>query len=148
MESNCTDFSIPIRVYIEDTDAGGIVFYVNYLKFMERARTELMRHLGFQHYALAEEQYQFVVHSANVRYRSPARIDDELLSTAKIIKLANTYILFSQQVILANDGKVLCEGEIKVACVDSVTFKPRAMDQELKTVFKRAYDSEYLSPSK
>ena len=74
------EFTLPVRVYIEDTDAGGIVYYVNYLKFMERARTEFMRTLGYQHYVLADENFQFVVHSANVQYRQPARIDDALVA--------------------------------------------------------------------
>lgn len=68
----------PVRVYIEDTDAGGIVYYVNYLKFMERARTELLRSWGYGKAALFDEQLMFVVHSVNARYHKPARLDDEL----------------------------------------------------------------------
>ena len=136
------EFSIPIRVYIEDTDAGGIVYYVNYLKFMERARTELLRYLGFQHVTLAEESYQFVVHSANVKYSSPARVDDALISTVKVAKLGKTYILFSQQVKNSENDRVLCEADIKVACVDSIKLKPRAMSEEMRSAFLRILDSE------
>lgn len=137
MDTGEGEFSIPIRVYIEDTDAGGIVYYVNYLKFMERVRTELLRHLGFQHYSLADEDYQFVVHSANVKYSRPARVDDALISTAKVAKLGKTYILFSQQVKKAEDDRVLCEAEIKVACVDTVKLKPRAMNNDMRAAFQR-----------
>lgn len=135
MDTGGGEFSIPIRVYIEDTDAGGIVYYVNYLKFMERVRTELLRHLGFQHHTLANEGYQFVVHSANVKYSRPSRVDDALLSTAKVIKLGKTFILFNQQIKKSGDDKVLCQAEIKVACVDTVNLKPRAMSEHIRVAF-------------
>ena len=85
--SQASEFVLPVRVYIEDTDAGGIVYYVNYLKFMERARTEYLRSLGYQHYALAEENFQFVVHSAQINYRKPGRIDDDLRVSARLVAL-------------------------------------------------------------
>ena len=80
-----TEFSLPIRVYIEDTDAAGIVYYVNYLKFMERARTEYLRHIGFGHYLLTED-YLFVVRKVQIDYKQPAKMDDLLQVTARIIK--------------------------------------------------------------
>ena len=79
------DFRLPIRVYVEDTDAGGIVFYANYLKFMERARTELMRSLGFDKPALFDG-LQFVVHEVALKYHSPAILDDEIIVTAVLSK--------------------------------------------------------------
>ena len=78
-------FAHRCRVYYEDTDAGGIVYYVNYLKFMERARTERLRELGFAQSQLAGEDLLFVVHSSEARYHAPARLDDELLVSAEVI---------------------------------------------------------------
>src|SRR5690606_7324226 len=80
-----SEFCWPLRVYIEDTDAGGIVFYVNYLKYMERARTEMLRSVGFDKDFIFSEALMFVVHSVEVRYRAPARLDDQLIATAHIL---------------------------------------------------------------
>jgi tol-pal system-associated acyl-CoA thioesterase len=119
------EFALPVRVYIEDTDAGGIVYYVNYLKFMERARTEWLRSLGFAHYSLQDEDYQFVVHRAEVDYRRPARIDDELVVTAAVEKAGRASLYFRQCV--RRGGEVLAEGLIKVACVSRSRLAPRGM---------------------
>jgi 4-hydroxybenzoyl-CoA thioesterase len=81
-------FAHRCRVYYEDTDAGGIVYYVNYLKFMERARTERLRELGFAQSQLAGEDLLFVVHSSEARYHAPARLDDELLVSAGMIRIS------------------------------------------------------------
>jgi 4-hydroxybenzoyl-CoA thioesterase len=120
-----TEFNIPIRVYIEDTDAGGIVYYVNYLKFMERSRTEFFRSLGYHKAAILGDGLMFVVHSAQIDYRLSARLDDQLTVTSVLTKMARTYIEFKQQVI--RDQTVLCGGQIRMVCVDSVTIKPHAM---------------------
>lgn len=109
------EFSLPQRVYIEDTDAGGIVYYVNYLKFMERARTELLRTLGFDKPAILDEGLLLVVHSAQIDYKSPAYLDDALDITATIERLGKTYVLFRQRVLRAGD--CLAEASVKVACV-------------------------------
>ncbi|MBM7334101.1 MAG: tol-pal system-associated acyl-CoA thioesterase [Alcanivorax sp.] len=132
--SRTSDFALPVRVYIEDTDAGGIVYYVNYLKFMERARTEYLRSLGYQHYGLAEENYQFVVHSCQVRYRKPGRIDDDLRVSARLTHLGRATLMFAQQV--TRDGELLCEAEIKVACVSADGIKPTALPAPLYATFK------------
>jgi 4-hydroxybenzoyl-CoA thioesterase len=96
-------FAHRCRVYYEDTDAGGIVYYVNYLKFMERARTERLRHLGFAQSQLAGDNLLFVVHSSEARYHAPARLDDELLVTAQVIELNRASLRFKQQVRRATD---------------------------------------------
>jgi 4-hydroxybenzoyl-CoA thioesterase len=119
------DFSIPVRVYIEDTDAGGIVYYVNYLKFMERSRTEFFRALGYHKPAILDEGLLLVVHSAQIDYHRSARLDDELCVTTGIIKLARTYVEFKQQVL--RNQELLCTGVIRVACVDATIMKPRAI---------------------
>jgi 4-hydroxybenzoyl-CoA thioesterase len=119
------EFSIPVRVYIEDTDAGGIVYYVNYLKFMERCRTEFLRTLGYHKPAILDDGLLLVVHSAQIDYHRSARLDDELQVTTGIIKLARTYIEFKQRVFRKQE--LLCSGVIRVACVDASVMKPRAI---------------------
>ena len=132
-------FAINLRIYIEDTDAGEIVYYVNYLKFMERARTEFMRALGYGKTAIFSDDKMFVVHSANVKYLGAARLDDELLVTARPIKVARSNIVFEQSVF--RGGELLCRGEIRIACVERVSNRPCAMPDEMysqiKTVFEK-----------
>lgn len=123
-----TTFTLPIRVYIEDTDAAGIVYYVNYLKFMERARTEFLRHIGFGHYLLTED-YVFVVRKADIRYKQPAKMDDMLMVSAEIIKRGKASMVFKQQ--LLRDQQVLSEATIEIACVDKHQLKPCALPQRL-----------------
>ncbi len=120
---------MPIRVYIEDTDAGGIVYYVNYLKFMERSRTELLRTLGYDKPAILGDGLLLVVHAAQIEYRRAARLDDQLHVTAGITKLARTYVEFKQQVLRGEE--LLCVGSIRVACVKSSTMKPHAIPPDM-----------------
>jgi tol-pal system-associated acyl-CoA thioesterase len=119
------EFSLPLRVYIEDTDAGGIVYYVNYLKFMERARTEFMRSLGFGKNFIFNEDLMFVVQDVNVRYLQSARLDDQLLATAEVGDLGGAFILMRQTVTRGSD--VLARGDIKIVCVHKHTLKPARM---------------------
>lgn len=124
-----SEFSCPVRVYIEDTDAGGIVYYVNYLKFMERARTEFMRNFGYGKQFMFEENLMFVVHSVDVTYHLPARLDDELTATARIAESGAAQLLFEQRILRGAD--VLCGGEVRVACVDKQTLRPRRIPKNL-----------------
>ncbi|MEZ5569533.1 MAG: tol-pal system-associated acyl-CoA thioesterase [Halioglobus sp.] len=117
------EFSLPLRVYIEDTDAGGIVYYVNYLKFMERARTEFMRSLGYGKHYIFTKELMFVVSDARIHYRSPARLDDEILATAALTRLRGASMLFHQRVL--RDGATLAEADITVACVASNSLRPQ-----------------------
>jgi len=128
-------FAHRCRVYYEDTDAGGIVYYVNYLKFMERARTERLRELGFAQSALAQENLLFVVHSSEARYHKPARLDDELLVSAEVIELNRVSLRFKQQIRRASDETLLCEGQFLVACVRADSLKPRAIPETLRAAF-------------
>ncbi len=137
-----TEFSCPIRVYIEDTDAGGIVYYVNYLKFMERARTEFFRSLGFPKPAVLEEGLILVVASANVKYKKSARLDEALLVTAKPCKLARTYIVFEQTII--RDNHVITEGEVKVACVEKATMRPRPIPERMVSSLRSAISNKSI----
>ena len=120
-------FVFPIRIYWEDTDAGGIVFYANYLKFFERARTEWLRSLGIQQHALKEESGgMFVVSETQIKYFSPARLDDLLEVTARTAEAGRASLVLAQQAWLTVDGerKLLAEGTIRIGWVDSQTMKP------------------------
>ena len=128
-------FAHRCRVYYEDTDAGGVVYYVNYIKFMERARTERLRELGFAQSTLAGEGLLFVVHSSEARYHAPARLDDELLVSAELTELNRASLRFRQQVRRGADDALLCEGQFLVACVSADNLKPRAMPQTLRSAF-------------
>lgn len=124
------EFSLPIRVYIEDTDAGGIVYYVNYLKYLERARTEFMRSLGVDKAALPEADRMFVVSRVNVHYRTPARLDDELVATLVLEQLGAATIEFAQSV--RRGSEVLMEGTVEIASVACSSGKPRRLSNELR----------------
>lgn len=128
-------FAHRCRVYYEDTDAGGVVYYVNYLKFMERARTERLRELGFVQSTLAQENLLFVVHSSEARYHVPARLDDELEVSAQVVELNRASLRFKQQVRRVADAVLLCEGQFLVACVRADSFKPRAIPEALRAAF-------------
>jgi len=124
-----TEFRLPIRVYIEDTDAQGIVYYVNYLKFMERARSEWLRSYGFDRPAFGNEGQIFVVHSLTTNYRKPAKLDDEIVATAKATAYGKAYFVVEQKVYRGDE--LLCEGSIKVACVNQASGRPTAMPKEM-----------------
>jgi tol-pal system-associated acyl-CoA thioesterase len=132
-----SEFSFPIRVYIEDTDAGGIVYYVNYLKFMERARTEFLRDVGFEHYLNSDEDFMFVVRGAEVRYFQSARMNDALTVTAQIKTLGRASLVFHQEVRRLDN--VLTCASIDIACVKRSDTKPRALPERLVTLLKSRY---------
>ena len=116
-------FTWPIRVYWEDTDAGGIVFYANYLKFFERARTEWLRALGVNQGALKEGSGgMFVVGETSVRYLAPARLDDELIVTAQLEAAGRASLIIAQQA--RRGDMLLCEGTIRIGWVDAATLRP------------------------
>jgi acyl-CoA thioester hydrolase len=122
-ESAASPFRHAVRVYWEDTDAGGVVFYANYLKYFERARTEWLRHLGFGQQALREETgVIFIVTDTQLRFLAPARLDDLLHITVDLRNQGRATLEFAQQ---AWRGSVLlAEGDIRIGCVDQGTFKP------------------------
>ena len=113
-----------MRVYWEDTDAGGVVFYANYLKFFERARTEWLRSLGFSQQRLKEDEgVMFVVSHTAVNYLRPARLDDELEVTVSLQFAGRASMAIAQQAWC--NGILLAEGQIRIGCVDAGTFRPR-----------------------
>ena len=125
-----TIFHWPVRVYYEDTDAGGVVFYANYLKFFERARTEMLRNMGFeQDQLIVEQKLIFVVRSVQVDYLSPARFNESLDVSAEITLAKKVSLNFEQ--VITRDGVVLCKGKVRIACLDSDTLRPKIIPDYL-----------------
>ena len=140
------------RVYWEDTDGGGIVYYANYLRFLERARTEWLRSLGYSQRALAEEPgIVFAVVSLNIEYRKPAKLDDELLITCEPKVEGAATIVFAQQIYRSAGGtqvmdhgpaSLLVEASARVACLDARTLRPRRLPDFLATARSGANNKE------
>lgn len=117
-------FSWPIRVYYEDTDAGGVVFYANYLKFFERARTELLRSYGFEQDRLMEQdKIIFVVRSVSLEYLKPARFNDQIEVSAKVIENKKISLTFEQ--LITRQQQLLCTAKVRIACLDAQSMKPK-----------------------
>ena len=130
-------FLWPVRVYYEDTDGGGVVYYANYLKFLERARTEWLRAMGFEQSELARhEQVLFVVRSVTIEYLKPSLFDDRLHISVEVVKVGAGQIEFSQRVL--RDHEVLVTASIRVACVDAGSFRPVRMPKPLATKIRMA----------
>ena len=126
-------FTWPVRVYYEDTDSGGVVYYANYLKFFERARTEWLRNFGLNQDKLAQEEgLIFVVRRAELEFERPARLDDLLELTVEPLKLARVYVRLAQEA--RRGAEVLARAEIQVACLNRHNFKPAAIPQFLRDV--------------
>lgn len=130
-------FRFDLRVYYEDTDAGGVVYYANYLKFFERARTEWLRRLGVNQsdYAV-QEQRQFVVKKVEIQYRKPAILDDLLTLYSTITRVGRASLVFHQ--IAQRGDLVLCEGTVEVCCIDARTLRPVPLTPELRTLLEKA----------
>lgn len=136
-------FEFPIRIYWEDTDAGGIVFYANYLKFFERARTEWLRWLGIEQRDLREASGgMFVVSETAIKYHRPARLDDELLVTATLQEMGRASLTIAQQALSKSERRpddratVLCEGVIRIGWVEATTLKPARIPSTILEVLK------------
>lgn len=133
--TSADEFLLRVRVYYEDTDAAGIVFYANYLKFFERARTEWLRSLGFNQSELVGQQGRvFVVHSLDMNYRKPARLDDLLTIRSRITRLGRASIHFAQRA--ERDGELLAEGSIQVCCVDTTHLRPAELPASVHNTLK------------
>jgi len=133
-------FEFHVRVYYEDTDTGGIVFYANYLKFFERARTEWLRHGSVDVPGISQQQVgathglMFVVRSTSVDYKRPARLDDAIRIVSKVERLGRVGIDFHQEAFLA-DGTLLAVGRIKVGCVSRDVLKPAPIPDAVRLIF-------------
>lgn len=141
-------YSFPLRVYWEDTDAGGIVFYANYMKFMERARTEWLRSLGIAQGRLREETGGiFVVSETQLKYHRPARLDDELLVTAELREIGAASLTIGQRVLAKPEQRpageppstalLLCEGTIRIGWVDAATLRPSRIPRQVSGTLGR-----------
>ncbi len=132
------NFKWPLRVYYEDTDSGGVVYYANYLKFMERARTEFLRSLGFEQDQLIEQKnIIFAVRSLQLDYLSPARFNDKLIITAQLIELKKASMLFKQTIYREQQAeKILCQGEVRIACINAASFRPAAIPESIVQLAK------------
>lgn len=131
------DFEIALRIYWEDTDAGGVVFYANYLKFFERARTEWLRALGHgQEQLRLQESAMFVVSDTTLRYRRPARLDDLLRVTVHLAEVRRASITLAQQAWRGTE--LLTEGTIRIVCVDAGTFQPRSIPNAITAALPRS----------
>jgi acyl-CoA thioester hydrolase len=122
--------TIPVRVYYEDTDASGVVYHANYLRYFERARTEWLRRLGFDQEGLrAEQGVAFTLANISVRFVRPARLDDELIVSARVSAHGRASIEFEQDIRFARDNTVLTTAQARCGCVDMSTFRPRAVPE-------------------
>ncbi|MEW6445485.1 MAG: tol-pal system-associated acyl-CoA thioesterase [Pseudomonadota bacterium] len=127
-----SEFFWPVRIYYEDTDAGGVVFYANYLKFFERARTEMLRKHGIIQQELLENTgLVFVVRRVHVEYRQSARLDDLLEISARPRLQGRARLLFEQEAIRAHDRQLLCRAEAEVVCVTADGFRPQPLPREI-----------------
>ena len=128
-------FSFPIRIYYEDTDAGGIVYYANYLKYAERARTEFLRNLGInQQEMLKNQECGFVVRNCNINYKSPARLDDALNITCKVTELKGASLKMEQK--LYREDTVICEIEITLVFLSLATMRPSKIPTEIGSLLQ------------
>jgi len=134
--SNSSEFIWPIRVYYEDTDSGGVVYHANYLNFMERARTEWLRALGFEQTELKTGLgIIFVVHSMTIAFKSPAYFNDMLEIKSRRIKIGHGSMEFLQSV--TRNKHVLLEATVKLACVDASNFKPKGIPTVIKEAMNK-----------
>jgi acyl-CoA thioester hydrolase len=130
-----TIFHWPVRVYYEDTDAGGVVFYANYLKFFERARTEMLRDMGFQQDQLiAEQNMIFVVRSVQIDYLKPAHFNDFLDISAEVTLAKKVSLNFEQ--VVARGDDILCKAKIRIACLDAKSMRPKTIPETLMQQLK------------
>lgn len=139
-EPSPSPFALPVRVYIEDTDAGGIVFHAKYLHYMERARTEWVRDRGVGLRAGLTENVSYVVQRLSIHYAVPAKLDDQLRVTADLVRGGRVWMEFNQRVERESDGAVLADAVVKVACVSLDTGRPRALPEAMKALMPAAWN--------
>ncbi len=129
-------FEWPVRVYYEDTDCARVVYYANYLKFLERARTEWLRSLGWnQDQMLKELHLIFVVAGVDIKYRRPARLDDELIVKCHVLNIGRASMVFEQEIWRKNE--LLISAQVKCGCLDSDTYRPKLMPETLAEKFQQ-----------
>lgn len=125
-------FTWPIRVYYEDTDAGGVVYHASYLRFFERARTEWLRALGIEQRQWASQhQLLFAVTEMSVKFRRPAKLDDALIASCALIERRGASLKFEQRLLRAADQLLLVEASVRAACLDAVKLRPVAIPKNI-----------------
>jgi len=132
-----SEFSWPVRIYYEDTDAGGIVYNANYLKFLERARTEWLRQLGIEQDQLLQHNVAFVVRHIDIEFRNAARFNQLLAVSCRVAQLKRASMVFSQ-VIADESGRVIVTANVTIACVNLAAMKPIAIPEDVSGVIARA----------
>ncbi len=133
---NSQQFSWPIRVYYEDTDSGGVVYHSNYLNFMERARTEWLRQLGFEQTYLKDTlNIIFVVHSMQIAFKKSAKFNDMLTVISELHKVGHSSFEFLQKITV--NQQALVEAQVKLACVNALTFKPVGIPEQIKLTMEQ-----------
>ena len=132
-----SEFSWPVRIYFEDTDAGGIVYNANYLKFLERARTEWLRQLGIEQDQLLQHNVAFVVRHIDIEFRNAARFNQLLAVSCRVAQLKRASMVFSQ-VIADETGRVIVTANVTIACVNLAAMKPIAIPEDVSGVIARA----------
>jgi acyl-CoA thioester hydrolase len=130
VQNTASAFYWPVTIYYEDTDAGGVVYHSNYLKFFERARTEMLRAVGVSQQTLLQQNIGFVVRRVDIDFLQAARLDDMLTVKTVISALKKASLLFCQELVNP-EGKVLCKAIVKVACIDNKNMRPKAMPQSI-----------------
>lgn len=130
-------FELPIRVYIEDTDAGGIVFHAKYLHYMERARTEYVRDRGIALRAGLADNISYVVQRLSIHYAAAARLDDQLSVSAELVNCGKVWMEFDQKVTRVEDGALLAEALVKVACIALDTGRPRRLPDSIRSLVRQ-----------
>ncbi|WED22771.1 tol-pal system-associated acyl-CoA thioesterase [Vibrio sp. JC009] len=125
-EVTTSPFEWPVTVYYEDTDAGGVVYHSNYLKFFERARTELLRSVGVSQNQLLEQSVGFVVRHMDIDFLQGAKLDEQLTVLTKVEECKKASLVFCQEIVNI-DGKILCKAMVKIACVNIEKMKPQAI---------------------
>ena len=121
-----------IRVYLEDTDAGGIVYHASYLRFLERVRTEWLRATGLDQTRTFADDLSFVVHSMNLRFLRPARLDDVLVVSCHVHLVRAASLIASQRVVVEATGETCCTAEVTVACISLATHRARRLPVEIR----------------
>ena len=126
-------FCFPVRIFYEDTDAGGVVYHASYLRFLDRARTEWLRTLGFTQSYLMENNIAFVVRHIDLHYRRAAQLDDQLEVISEIRQLKRASLIFYQKIV-SSSAQLLLDGEVHIACIDMNQQRPVAIPQSVMEV--------------
>ena len=136
-------YQFPVQVYYEDTDAGGVVYYANYIKFMDRSRTEWLRSLGFEQDALMQDPgVMFAVKHAEADYLRPARFNDRLQVSSQLAGMGRANMVIRHQISRAADAQLLCTGLVKIVCLGVDDFRPRPIPQPIFQIMEQMQDAE------